>query len=305
MRLILFCLILFWMTGKSFSQNIPAIRYKDQVFDEVNIRKNILYNNDDNIKIKYRQLDLYEPAGDSAAKRPLIIWLHGGGFKYGTKNAKGIEIWGNTLAQRGYVMAAMNYRLTKKHPLRNFKDLAEACYDAIDDVRTAIRYFKTHTSAFNIDTGKIILGGNSAGGMAALQAVFSNRTDLQNVIDSNKVIGNTGNYNPDGIAGIINFWGALFNDAWLSRTDIPIVSVCGSRDRIVPPDTKDEVFFGSRSIHRKADALHIANALKVYEGYGHELQKIFNPFLRSSNTKRRWEEAIIFSASFIYNAVLR
>lgn len=305
MRFIIFCLILFRMPEVSFTQTQTTVRYKDLLFDEVTIRKNILYNNDDSIKIKYRQLDLYTPARDSNLKRPLIIWLHGGGFKYGKKHAKGIEIWGNTLAQRGFVMAAMNYRLSKKHPLRNFKDLASACYDAIDDIRTAISFFKTHASEFGIDTHKIILGGNSAGGMAALQAVYSNRSDLQNVLDTNKVVANTGNYNPDGIAGIINFWGALFNDAWLSRANVPIVSVCGAKDRIVPPDTEGKVFFGSVAIHKKADALHIANALKVYEGYGHELQKIFNPFFRSNKTKQRWKEAINFSASFIYDTLLK
>lgn len=305
MRSILFYLILFWMPEKSFTQIQTSIRYKDQVFEKTTIHQNILYNNDDSIKIKYRQLDLYTPTQDTAVKRPLIIWLHGGGFKYGTKNAKGIEIWGSTLAQKGFVMAAMNYRLSKKHPLRNFKDLAFACYEAIDDIRTAIRFFKTHASEFGIDTHKIILGGNSAGGMAALQAVYSNRSDLPNVIDSNKVAAQTGNYNPDSIAGIINFWGALFNDEWLSRTNVPIVSVCGSKDRIVPPGTEGKFLFGSVAIHKKADTLHISNALKVYEGYGHELQKIFNPFFRSKKTKQRWEEAINFSALFIYDTIMR
>ena len=70
----------------SFCQNIHPTKYKDIVFDKVDIQKNLLYSTADSIRESYRQFDLYQPANDSSSqKRPLIIWLHGGGFKYGTK----------------------------------------------------------------------------------------------------------------------------------------------------------------------------------------------------------------------------
>src|SRR5436305_13249448 len=89
-----------------FSQSIHPIRYKDIVFDKIDVQKDLLYLSADSIKESYRQFDLYQPVNDTFKKRPLIIWLHGGGFKYGTKNAKEIKIWGNEFAQRGYVVAA-------------------------------------------------------------------------------------------------------------------------------------------------------------------------------------------------------
>ena len=288
-----------------FSQTTGSTRYKDEVFDKVKVTKDVVYNSSDSIKTKYREFDFYEPANDSLHQRPLIIWMHGGGFKFGSKNAKEIKIWGNEFAKRGYAFAAINYSLSKKNTLFKFKDLVEACYNNVDDVQKAVAYFKTNALKFNIDTSKIILGGNSAGGIIALQAVYSNRDDLQNVIDSNKIIANTGNYNPSNIAAVINFWGALFNVDWLERAKIPIVSVHGAKDRTVPINTKGVAFFGSLSIHKKADALHIANDIKVYEDYGHELQKTFNPFFRSNATKKRWKEAAGFSAAFLYENVLR
>jgi acetyl esterase/lipase len=284
----------------SFSQNMHAVRYKDAVFTKVNMQKDLLYDTSKNVKAEYRQFDLYEPLNDSVHQRPLIIWLHGGGFKYGTKNSKEIKIWGNEFAKHGFVVATLNYKLSKKHPVRKFKDLVEACYDNVDDVHRAINFFKTNANKFNIDTNKIILGGNSAGAVIALQSVYSNSADIKNVIDSNKATANTRNYNPDNIAAVINFWGALFNDDWLSRTNVPIVSVCGSKDKIVPIDTKGVAFFGALAIHKKADALRIANDIKIYNDYGHELQKHFNPFFRSSSTKKRWKEAADFSAVFLY-----
>jgi hypothetical protein len=50
-----------------------------------------------------------------------------------------------------------------------------------------------------------------------------------------------------------------------------------------------------------ADSLQIPNALKAYEGFSHELQKHFNPFLVSRKTRRRWLEAAQFAADFLYD----
>ena len=297
----LYCI---FIMSTSFAQSKKPVCFKDPAFD-VTVQKDLVYDTKKEVKPKYRQYDLYEPVNDSSVKRPLLIWMHGGGFKYGSKNAKEIKLWGHEFAQRGYVVAAINYRLSRKHPISKFADLVSACYDADDDLQLAVNYFKSKASELNIDTNKIILGGNSAGALIALQSVFSNRADLQNVIDSNKTIANTGTYNAMNIAAVINFWGALFDKDWLSRANIPFVSVCGSNDKLIPVDTKGVAFFGSVAIHKKADALHIPNEIKVYEGYGHELQKHFNPFFRSGATKRRWKEAADFSARFLYDNVVR
>ncbi len=293
-----------FIASSLFSQN-NFVRYKDPVFEKVSVTKNLLYDTNENIKRKYRQCDVYKPENDSLPQQPLIIWVHGGGFKYGTKNAKEIKIWGKAFAQRGYVFAAINYRLSKKNTLKNFRNLVEACYIDVDDVKEAASFFKTHAQQFNIDTTKIIVGGNSAGGVIALQSVYSNIDDIQNVIDSNKVIENTGKYNPENFAAIINFWGAIFNDDWLMRTKVPIVSVHGAKDRTVPVDHRGVAFFGSAAIHKKADALHITNDIKIYTNYAHELQKHFNPFFRSESTIRRWKEAAQFAADFLYNTLFK
>ncbi|MGN6354174.1 MAG: carboxylesterase family protein, partial [Parafilimonas sp.] len=168
-----------------FAQDIKPVLYKDVSFNKVSVQKNIIYSAADSIKEKYRRLDFYHPATDSILqKKPLIIWMHGGGFKFGTKNAAEIKLWGDEFAKRGYAFAAINYRLSKKNPLFKFKDLVEACYDNIKDVNNAIAFFKANASAFNIDTNKIILGGNSAGAVIALQTVYSNAADVKYILDS-------------------------------------------------------------------------------------------------------------------------
>jgi poly(3-hydroxybutyrate) depolymerase len=276
-------------------------RFQDLIFEKVSIRQNLVYNDNPpaGVKAKHFRFDLYEPNGDTAIARPLIIWLHGGGFKYGKKTSGGLPLWSETFARRGYACAAINYRLSSKHPLKHFEDLVEACADAVDDVNNAIRFFKTHYQQFRIDTNRIILGGNSAGGMIALQAVYSSRADMARLIhrgDSSAAAV----YNPQHVAAIINYWGALFNAGWLKHARVPVVSAHGSHDRVVSYDNKKPPLIGSLAIHRQADSLRIPNNLKIFEGYGHELQKHFNPLWAGPSARKRWLIAGQFAADFLY-----
>ena len=292
-----------------FGQTTSAqpIKYKDFVFSEVITDKNLSYSTDipNGRKPKYYLFDLYQPAADSSLKRPLIIWMHGGGFKYGSKKAKGIPLWSKSFARRGYVCAAVNYRLSQKKPLKKFNDLAEGCYDAMKDVEKAIAYFKLNHTQFRIDTNRIILAGHSAGAMIALQSVYSSDADMLRIIhhpDSGKA---STIHNPSRIAAVINFWGAIFNTDWLKNENIPIVSVHGKKDRVVPYTHYDSPLNGSYLIHIKADSLHIPNRLKTYDQYAHELQKHFKPFLVTKATKRRWLEAGEFAAEFLWYQLLK
>src|ERR1700753_1028755 len=81
-------------------------RYKDLVFQEYTLQKNERYG-----EKRSQRFDLYQPANDPTANRPLIIWMHGGGFKFGSKKATGIRLWCKSFARRGYVCAAINYQL--------------------------------------------------------------------------------------------------------------------------------------------------------------------------------------------------
>jgi len=310
LKCLLYTVFVFFITI-SFSraagrQTHQPVRFSDPVFEKVLVKKNLVYNENPSagIKAKYHRFDFYEPEADSSTARPLIIWLHGGGFKFGKKTSGGLPLWSKTFAARGYVCAALNYRLSKKHPLKHFEDLVEGCADAVDDVNNAIQFFKNNCSQYRIDTNRIILGGNSAGGMIALQAVYSSRGDMARLIHRGNSTG-PAIYNPQHIAAVVNYWGALFNADWLKHAQVPIVSAHGSRDRIVPYDDKKPPLVGSLAIHRIADSLHIPNSLKVFEGYTHELQKRFNPFFAGPAAKIRWSVAGQFAAAFLYEQLFR
>lgn len=293
---------LFCMTTKAKAQ---PVRYKDSVFPSIKTVIDLSYDSaGQSAKNKAHRFDLYQPAGDDAVNRPLIIWMHGGGFKFGSKDDKSNQIWGKFFSQRGYVVAVINYTLSKRLPFLHFDELKRSCYYGVLDAKQAIEFFKQHSKEYHIDPDKIILGGNSAGGMIALQAVFSTKRELA------KFAGIADEHSNDSeqlkIAGVINFWGAIFNLDWLKNTEVPIVNVYGSTDSIVAPTHKEPPLYGGADIHEKATALGIPNDVKVFEGYSHELHKHFNPiFSGGKDTQVRWLEAAQFAADFLYEKVIR
>ena len=284
-----------------YGKQYQTTRYKDLVFKNIKIDNNIVYqpNPPEGAKKKYYLFDLYQPQNDTCTSRPLILWMHGGGFKFGNKKSRGTPLWSKRFAQRGYVCAAVNYRLSKKNTLSDLSALVNACSDAIEDINQAITFFKKNHLLYKIDTNRIILAGNSAGGMIALQYVYSNPALMQQTGQAG-IEKTLPAFNPEHIKAVINFWGGMFNLEWLKNANVPIVSVYGSKDRIVPPADPGNGIYGSILIHQYADSLHIFNRVKIFDGYAHELQKRFNPFWAGKATHRRLEEAGQFAADFLY-----
>lgn len=278
--------------------------YKDIVFSAVTVNKDQSYSDrSDAGKNKFHQFDLYQPQGNAAPGRPLIIWMHGGGFRFGSKDAAGIQLWCKDFARRGYVCAAINYTLGKKMSGFNYDQLHKGCYYAVADARIAVAYFRQHSKEYRIDPDKIILAGNSAGGMIALQAAYSTHAGLA------KMAGIDPGSRQSGVlkvAAVVNFWGGIFDLNWLKNAHVPVVNVLGSNDKVMPPTQKGGPLYGGIAIHQEAGKLHIPNDLKIFDGYAHELQKHFNPvFPVGRATKKRWLEAGAFAADFLHRELFK
>lgn len=110
-------------------------------------------------------LDVYVPA-DADGKLPLVVWIHGGGWKNGDKR----RCPALYLLNQGYVVASINYRLSQ-----------DAIFPAqIHDCKAAIRYLKSHAEQFHIDPDKVGVWGSSAGGhLVALVGTSGNVADLE------------------------------------------------------------------------------------------------------------------------------
>src|SRR5919108_2339373 len=74
---------------------------------QVETRSGIGYANHDGVSLLG---DLYLPAG--AGRVPSLIALHGGGWQAGARST--FQFWGPYLAERGYALFAISYRLAKK-----------------------------------------------------------------------------------------------------------------------------------------------------------------------------------------------
>ena len=109
------------------------------------------------------KLDLFlpPPKFKSAGPRPLVIYIHGGGFVTGgPRRSAAFLDWPavlGSLAEQGYVVASVSYRFA-----------GEAKYPAqIQDVKAAIRWLRVNAGAYNIDKSRAVVWGQSAGGHLA------------------------------------------------------------------------------------------------------------------------------------------
>jgi acetyl esterase/lipase len=102
-----------------------------------------------------QKLDLYLP--NAGRDLPLIIWIHGGAFRMGSK--EGIEFDAVPLEYlaRGYALASINYRLSQ-HAL--FPALIEDC-------KAAVRWLRAHAAQYHLDADRFGAWGPSAGGYLA------------------------------------------------------------------------------------------------------------------------------------------
>jgi len=116
-------------------------------------------------------LDLYVP--DSRTPLPLLISVHGGGWRGGSKEHSAII----RQSLRGYAVASINYRLSDA-----------ATYPAqIEDCLAAVRWLRANAVKYNLDPKRVAAWGDSAGGhLVALMGTLGNKdpqTRLQAVID--------------------------------------------------------------------------------------------------------------------------
>ncbi|QGJ69272.1 Carboxylesterase type B [Planctomycetales bacterium 10988] len=115
----------------------------------VKVERDLVYAEVDGNALK---LDLYLPKTDHPA--PLVVWIHGGGWRGGSKkNPKLLKI-----TEHGFALASISYRFTK-----------EAIFPAqIHDCKAAIRWLRAHADQFGYDANWIAVAGSSAGGHLAL-----------------------------------------------------------------------------------------------------------------------------------------
>ena len=117
-------------------------------------------------------LDVYYPDG-TQDPLPVIIDVHGGGWMYGDKELN--RLYCLTLAARGYTVFNMSYRLVPQVTVN----------EQLQDVMCALQWIEAHLKDYPAQSDRILLTGDSAGGMlASFAAALLSSKALRSVFDT-------------------------------------------------------------------------------------------------------------------------
>lgn len=187
---------------KSEAEGASAVEKMD--LKNLTIYKDIQYTSVSGVDKKYLSLDLYLPKADK--KTPTLIWIHGGGWIEGSKNACANEA--RTFAKNGYAMACINYRLAEKIGNKCSSNLKFPA--AIHDVKSAVRFLRKNADKYNLDSNKFAaIGASSGAHLASLLGVSYGDKYLQ------------GSENPgysDKVQAVVDWYGPV--DVMTSPPDI-------------------------------------------------------------------------------------
>ncbi len=187
---------------------------------------------------KNLEIDFYR--SPITGKLPCIIVIHGGSWAEG--DSKQLPDLNYYLSQKGYHVAAINYRLAPQ-----YKSPAP-----VEDTRDAIQYLTAHAEELNIDTTNFVLLGRSAGAQIALVAAYTfHNAKIKGVISfygpadmvwgarfkSNKLVLNTEQVFKDYLGGLIDELPQKYHEAcaldFAERNSPPTLLIHGPNDPLV------------------------------------------------------------------------
>lgn len=261
------------------SISLNSERYFNRVFSSITVHQNIPYGINVSVLTGMPQpetlvMDVYEPAGDVVQERPLVIFMHGGFFlkaplngrTTGTFRDSAVVEVSKQLAQRGYVVASLEYRLGW-NPVGTQEEMAgtylNALYRGVQDARTAIRFFRKDANlsgnTYGIDTARIAVGGMGEGGSIAAGALFLDKhseLELPQFLDSNtgssfvdtSISGNMwgtnarllnmvnhAGYSSRASTGFL-MGGAVLDSSWIDSGEPPVIAVHTTKDPYILSD---------------------------------------------------------------------
>jgi acetyl esterase/lipase len=186
------------------------------------------------------KLDIYTPDNNSE-NRPVFMFIHGGGFRGGTKTKPEIVEMANYYASRGWVFASIDYRtaeelgiiqgMTQDELLTYYTGIAPqewvenalqgaqnsdevqqatAMYLAQRDAKAALRWIVANSNTYNINTDFITVGGASAGAITTIALGISNQEDFRDEISvtDDPTLSTTNLNESYAVRSMVYFWGS-------------------------------------------------------------------------------------------------
>lgn len=219
--------------------------------------------------------DLYRPDNPRPDKA-CVVYLFGGGFMEGSRDALESKKACKALADKGFIVAAIDYRLGLEgirfdtvRLLKLYKHFEHAINIAVEDCSAACAYLYDHADEIGIDRDKIVLTGSSAGAVTVLQTDYCRCNSLPPTAELPV------RFVP---AAVIPYSGAVFcdnRDLRYRKPPAPTFFFHGTKDRIVNykrmRSSPDMSMFGTKILAEYYEKHHFNFWVMRVEGLGHEV----------------------------------
>ena len=123
-------------------------------------------------KHKMQCVDAWLPK-DAKAATPVIIYIHGGGFRIGSRKGSFMARYLAESQKAGVAFVSVEYRL-----LRDVKDTTPPVSACIDDIQAAVKFVKSKSKEWNLDLSRLGLTGGSAGAHSSLCLALTDNNAL-------------------------------------------------------------------------------------------------------------------------------
>lgn len=237
-------------------------------------------------------LDVYKPKATAAkSKQPGVLFIHGGGWTGGTKEAV-VPRFVVPFLEKGFVVASVEYRLAKVA-------LAPA---AVSDVLKAAEWFRKNAERYGVDSKRIVVSGDSAGGHLSLMVGLTPKsaglgpsdkvgavvnfygiTDVGDLLEGANERKYAVTWIPDTLADRREIARRVSPQTWVAKNEPPVLTIHGDADPTVPYD------HGVIVTRMLRDAGNDAELISVPGGQ-------HGDFLRTDKAAAIWEQIFAFLA---------
>lgn len=147
-----------------FAAAFTALAVPARAADPYTVQADIAYG-PDNEQPGSNLLDIYVPNKPSATRRPVFVWIHGGGWFTGDKVSSTMAYKARALVRAGFVFVSVNYRLSPdlNGPLAFSEDRLRFPTHYLDAAR-ALGWVSENIASYGGSPNRMLIGGDSAGG---------------------------------------------------------------------------------------------------------------------------------------------
>jgi len=330
-------------------------RYKNRIFNTIQIHRDVIYTKNapkligsslgiETIINRDLKMDIFfPPTTDTVQNRPVVIVAHGGGFidvafmggtlLVGVKENDDVQALCDSLAHRGFIAAAIEYRTG--FDVASTTSIKRAVWRGAQDMSSAIRFFRKNAQLLGVNPAQIFISGSSAGAFCAIHSCFvdfyeripesyAQGMGMNNLgaLHSRPIVQLTGTnpYTGNNVSGqdidslplaVASYWGAIADSSFFyGNNKAPVIMFHGDNDIVVshqcarpfsnvvlaaPATCGSEVMFAA------LQGQSIDSKLFIESGQGHEYWGALNGSWLPSGPNAFWKNIIDSTISFYYH----